>query len=296
MKRDNNAPLVTREDLNIGNPINKERYIFFDNNLFIMSRPDIPNVDVFSFTTKKIRFENVATDYLKIWQEIYRNLKKEGVKALIYGSIALYYRLSDIPEAIKIIGDVRKKGPQDINVLVKEKDREKFKEILMNMGIMPYFHLERVMGHIASMFLYNEYTIKVYYMDIAKFNHDVEIDWNEDFALSITDLLLTKLQVHYSIDKDSADIAALLLKANQIDKEKIGRHIASDWGFWKDAIENLNKTREFASRLARDDPKLADVAKKIAAESLKLYGFLNKYPKTEKWKPVEEGEKYWRDF
>lgn len=259
-------------------------------------RPDLPKIDATIFTAKKINFDAIVKDYLKIWQEIHKNLKKEGVKALIYGSIGLYYRLSDIPEALELIKGVRKMGPQDINVLVREKDRDKFKEILMSMGIMPYFHLEFAMGHVASMFFYNEYTIKVYYMDVARFNHDVEINWNEEFALDLTDLLLTKLQIHYSIDKDSADIAAILLKADQLDKEKIGRHVASDWGFWKDAIDNLNKTREYASRLARENPKFEKVAKKIVVEALKLYGFINNYPKTEKWKPVPEGEKYWRDF
>ncbi|ARM75340.1 hypothetical protein [Acidianus manzaensis] len=255
-----------------------------------MSNFNLPN-----FQAKKIEFEQISQEYIKIWSDANKRLNKEGVKALIYGSIGLYYRLKDLSEAVKLIKDVRKEGPQDLNVIVREKDREKFKEILMSMNFVPYYHLEITMGHIASIFLFNEFTIKVYYMDVARFNHDVEINWNEDFSMDLTDLLLTKLQVHYSTDKDAADIAAILLKGDQINKEKIGRSVSTDWGFWKDAVDNLNKAREYVSRLERDNPK-NDGIRKVVSESLKLYGYINNYPKSESWKPLSEDEKYWRDF
>jgi hypothetical protein len=241
---------------------------------------------------KKISFEETMAEYLKIWKNIYTELEKNDVKALIYGSVALYYKLNDIPEAVDLIKSNRKNGPQDLNVIVPVKFREKFKEILMKMEFVPYYHLEVTMGHLASMFLYNQFTIKVYYMDKAEFNHDIDIDWSQEFSLSLTDLLLTKLQIHYPTDKDSADIAAILLKYDEIDKEKIGIHTSRDWGFWKDAVDNLNNARAYISKLQVKNDKL----KGVVSASLKLYGFINNYPKSNGWKPLSEDEKYWRDF
>jgi len=241
---------------------------------------------------KKVSFEEIMSEYLKIWKNTYEELRKNDIKALIYGSVALYYKLSDLPEAVELIKSNRKNGPQDLNVIVPVKFREKFKETLIKMEFTPYYHLEVTMGNLASMFLYNQFTIKAYYMDKAEFNHDVDIDWNQEFSLSLTDLLLTKLQMHYPTDKDSADISAILLKYDEIDKDKIALHTSREWGFWKDAIDNLNNARTYASRLQSKNEKL----KKIISNSLKLYGIINNYPKSGNWKPLSEDDKYWRDF
>ncbi|AWR95567.1 hypothetical protein [Acidianus brierleyi] len=249
------------------------------------------NISPTGISEKKISFEEIISEYLKIWKNIYNELEKNNIKALIYGSVAIYYKLSNLPEAIDLIKSNRKNGPQDLNVIVPLKFREKFKEILMKMEFTPYYHLEVTMGNLASMFLYNQFTIKVYYMDKAEFNHDVDIDWNQEFSLSLTDLLLTKLQIHYPTDKDSADIAAILLKYDEIDKEKICIQTSKDWGFWKDAVDNLNNARTYVSRLQSKSEKL----KNIITASLKLYGLVNNYPKPNNWKPLND-EKYWRDF
>lgn len=239
---------------------------------------------------KKVSFENLAEEYLKLWNGIQGELKNNNVKALVYGSIALYAKFKDLPESLELIKLGRKNGPQDLNVLVKVDSREKFKELMMKNEFVPYYHLEVTMGNVASMFFYNNLVVKAYYMDKAQFNHEVEVDWSQDYFMSPTDLLLTKLQMHFPTDKDSADIAAILINED-VNKEKIAQHTSKDWGFWKDAVDNLAKAREVVSRLPKHD-KL----KKIVPVTLKLYGFLNDYPKAGTWKPMEEEDKYWSDF
>jgi hypothetical protein len=136
--------------------------------------------------------------------------------------------------------------------------------------------------------------IKAYYLDKISFNHDFEVDWSQEYSLSLTDLLLTKLQIHYALDKDIADIIAILLKYDEIDKEKIARVLSSDWGFWKDAVSNLNKIRELIKKIEANNPntKLRDVI----PLSLKFIGYINNYPKSDNWKPLGDDEKYWKDF
>jgi hypothetical protein len=243
---------------------------------------------------KKVNFENLARDYLKIWDNIYTELKRRNSKALIYGSIALYYRLMNSRDSIELLKLGRNNGPQDLNVLVPTKYRDIFKEVVINEGFTPYYHLEVTIGDKAGIFFMNEMVIKAYYMDKISFNHDFEVDWSQEYSLSLTDLLLTKLQIHYALDKDIADIIAILLKYDEIDKEKIARVLSSDWGFWKDAVSNLNKIRELIKKIEANNPntKLRDVI----PLSLKFIGYINNYPKSDNWKPLGDDEKYWKDF
>ena len=72
---------------------------------------------------------------------------------MLYGSIAVYYHVKDHKLASDIIKLYRRGGPQDINFLVRPEERDKFKQIMVSLDYTPYFHLERTMGNIASMFL-----------------------------------------------------------------------------------------------------------------------------------------------
>ncbi|NON62194.1 hypothetical protein HLB03_05715, partial [Acidianus sp. DSM 29099] len=101
-------------------------------------------------------------------------------------------------------------------------------------GFTPYYHLEFTIGNLAGMFFLDNYIIKVYYMDEMKFNHDIPIDWSEFLAFNLTDLLLSKLQIHFPLDKDIADIIAIILKDEEISRSKIIETISNDYGLWKD--------------------------------------------------------------
>ncbi|MCH1771930.1 MULTISPECIES: hypothetical protein [Metallosphaera] len=242
---------------------------------------------------KGIKFESISLEYLKLYERIYSELKKRDGKALLYGSIGIFHRVGDIKEAVELLKLYRKSGPQDVNVLVPIKYRDVFKEILREQGWTPYYHLERLMGDIAGMFFYESFVLKAYYMDKVKFNHEFVVDWNEEFSMNLTDLLLTKLQMHFPTDKDSADIGAILMKANLIDIKRVIEQVSAYEGFWKDATDNLSKVKSLIGRLEMDNVKTRDQLRQVIVTVTKLHGELMKVAPNRQFK---EDEKYWLDF
>ncbi|BCS93166.1 hypothetical protein [Metallosphaera javensis (ex Sakai et al. 2022)] len=242
---------------------------------------------------KGIKFESISLEYLKLYEKIYSELKARGGKALIYGSLGIFHRVGDLQEAVELLKLYRKAGPQDINILVPVKYRDMFKEVLREQGWTPYYHLEKLMGDVAGMFFYESFVLKAYYMDKVRFNHEFTVNWNEDFSMNLTDLLLTKLQMHFPTDKDSADIGAILMKSSFIDIKKVIEQVSADRGFWKDATDNLSKVKSLVGRLELDNVKSKEQLRQVIIVFNKLYGELMKVAPSS---PFGEEEKYWLDF
>ncbi|BFH73939.1 hypothetical protein SJAV_18830 [Sulfurisphaera javensis] len=249
----------------------------------------------FDLQTRKTDVNKMFEDYLVEAERIYNACKKDGVKALLYGSIAVYYKVKDNPLSKQIIQLYRRNGPQDINFLVRQADRDKFKQIMVGLDYTPYFHLEKTLGNIASMFFKEEKVVKVYYFDDMRFSHTIPVDWNSEFVFSDEDLLLSKLQIHFTLDKHLSDIIALMLKLN-IEGNKIIELTSSDWGLWKDVTDNLLKARELVGRLIADEVREREELAPVIPKLIKLHGKVMNSPKKSSWKPIPEGEKYWSDF
>jgi hypothetical protein len=244
---------------------------------------------------KKMNLEKTFEEYLNEANKIISEVSKENGKALLYGSVGIYHYVKDIPLAVEFMKLYRRHGIQDINILVRRDSREIFKRVIVSLDYVPYIHLERTMGDFAGMFFKEETVVKVYYWDVMHFNHDIPVDWNSNFVMTSTDLLLSKLQKHYITDKDLSDISALLLKFDNFD-EKLIKVTSEDWGLWRDALDNIVKLRDFINKIVMDKIKSRDELKPIILRSLKIQDLLIKSPKSEKWKPLPEDEKYWRDF
>lgn len=260
------------------------------NNIIMMS-----GITPFDIQTRKVDVNKMFEDYLTEARRIDDACKKENVRVLLYGSIGVYHKVKDNSLASQIIQLYRRSGPQDINFLVRSEDRDKFKQIMYSLEYTPYFHLERTMGDVAGMFFKEEKVVKVYYFNEMRFSHIVPVDWNSEFTFTEEDLLLSKLQIHFTLDKHLSDVIALLLKSN-VEGNKIVELTSSDWGLWKDVTDNLLKARDLIGRLIADEVKEREELAPVISRIIKLHGRIMNYPKKPSWKPISEGEKYWRDF
>ena len=136
------------------------------------------------------------------------------------------------------------------------------------------------------------YFIDMFY-EILKFNHDIhfknrlEID---PLTISVTDLLLGKLQItEIFSDKDLKD-SILLLRAhdvqegveeNAINATYIAELMAKDWGFYHSVTENLKGIKEFAPGIdALSESDITDVTTKID----KLIEIIDAKPKGMRWR------------
>jgi len=132
----------------------------------------------------------------------------------------------------------------------------------------------------------------VFFDKLLAANHPIDFRGRLELdspTISLTDLLLEKLQIVSFSEKDLKD-TLLLLRAHGVSqgqaRETIdARHIASllakDWGFWYTVTTNLKGLRNAVSEMsALSEPEKGDVTSKID----KLVEVIGKEPKTAGWK------------
>lgn len=113
----------------------------------------------------------------------------------------------------------------------------------------------------------------------------LEIDYP---TLSLSDLLLEKLQVVKINEKDLKDVIVLLREHDvgltdkgTINSEYISRLLSNDWGFYYTLKMNMGKVKEFASKceILIEEDKLG-----VGAQVDKLLCAIEKRPKSLKWR------------
>lgn len=100
-------------------------------------------------------------------------------------------------------------------------------------------------------------------------------------TLSASDLLLLKLQVFETNDRDYKDALALLLDHadGEIDVAYIARLLAGDWGWWRTATMVLERLDRYARELEGFD-RTNDIHYRIRD----LLGAIEAEPKSRRWK------------
>jgi hypothetical protein len=114
-------------------------------------------------------------------------------------------------------------------------------------------------------------------LDLAK-----RIDLDED-TITLADLLLTKLQVFEINEKDLKDAAAILtdhpLDGGEIQVDRITSLLASDWGWWRTATENLDRVAAYAATLDRFEG-----ADTVTGRIKELKQRIDQAPKSMRWR------------
>ena len=157
----------------------------------------------------------------------------------------------------------------------------------------------------------NLYHVDIFF-DKLIFSHDIEFGklgkgrLELDYpTITVTDLLLEKLQIHQINEKDIKDVI-ILLRAHElghgdedvINLDRLAEILGDDWGFWMDFRNNLSKTLSYAQRYRRESLLSEEEYRDVESKIEKLVELLDSCPKTKKWmKRAKQGEKkkYWRD-
>lgn len=103
-------------------------------------------------------------------------------------------------------------------------------------------------------------------------------------AITVTDLLLTKLQIHEFTDNDLIDCLVLLAEhgaGTTIDAAYIADILRKDWGFYHTTEINLARIADAPSAF----PALPNTAARVIAGNVAaLRAAIERAPKTQKWK------------
>jgi hypothetical protein len=97
-------------------------------------------------------------------------------------------------------------------------------------------------------------------------------------TLDTADLLLSKLQVVETNERDLKDAVALLADGD-VDEDRIATVLASDWGWWRTSTEVLGRVEDFVAGLPDDA-----LRERASAAIGSLEAAIERQPKSLRWK------------
>jgi len=129
------------------------------------------------------------------------------------------------------------------------------------------------------------------FLDAFRMDHQIDLKDRltlDEYTISPTDQLLTKLQVFRQDEKDVRDALTLLKDVGLADDEgpgrigvtSIARRGATDWGLYHDVVANLARCLEQLPRYALTAEESARIRSAIA----RLRGALEAEPKPLRWR------------
>ncbi len=243
--------------------------------------------------------------------------RERGVILRILGAIAIRLHSAgheDLHMRLGRLGDTSKSFT-DIDLIGYSSQYGEIRRLMereLSFRISPQF----LLLHGRERLLYNHpenlYHVDIFFDKLA-FSHDIpfgkkgsgrlELDYP---TITVTDLLLEKLQIHEINEKDIKDVI-VLLKAHsighgdedQVNLDYLAKLLGDDWGLWKDATDNLRRALSFAERY-RDSGLLSVEDYRVIEERIAgILETLENCPKTKRWydsaKQAEKKKKYWRD-
>lgn len=246
-------------------------------------------------------------EFVKEATHIVATAQSQGVYQRILGSLAAYIHSMDRPEIISTFRSLGRFGEgkpnfTDLDLMAYSKQGRQVGQVFKQLGFKPD---DVVNGFFGDRRLIYYSPAGTYHVDVflnrLEFSHTVEFGENpgagrlelDSPTISLTDLVLEKLQIHEINHKDLIDLIIVFLghhtssnEANDresVDGTYISRILGDDWGFYYDAIANLDKTKSLASQLAKEG-KLTDAhVSTIGQEIDNLVNMVNSSPKTKKW-------------
>lgn len=249
--------------------------------------------------------------FLSESQAIAEKAHAEGVTLRILGGLGIAIHCHQYRDfAVKLsrtgTGMVRGQEYSDIDFASYRSQRERIKAFFESFG---YVKRKATLSTAASerQVYYHPkgwFYVDVFFDKLLVANHPIDFRnrLELDFpTITVTDMLLEKLQIWEAFSIKDLKDCLLLLRAHRISEQQekeaidagyIAQLLAHDWGFWYTATANLKKIRRFVAEVDRLGPEAEVNPKHLCAEDRadiiqKIDALLTRIemePKTLAWK------------
>ena len=251
--------------------------------------------------------------------DIVRRAQDKGIVIRILGAMAVYIHTQGNPRAREIHQTRFGAGAPmftDLDVMAYKKQKKQIKEFFeKELKFLPDKMINALFGDKRLIYYHPEgkYHVDVFF-DKLEFSHDVPFGKKPGEgrlelsfpAISPTDVVLEKLQIHEINPKDLVDLIVLFLTHEIADEEGEGKIngkyiaqlLAEDWGFWYDAVNNLNLVKKYADQMVEEGRLKPEERDVVAQKVDQLLEKIEAEPKSKKWqKRAKTGtkKKWWRD-
>jgi hypothetical protein len=223
------------------------------------------------------------------------------------GSLGIYAHSLHVPEGIAFlhrVGRVREGAPlfTDLDLMGYASQGRSISAVVEGLGFRPDRMINGFFGDRRLVYYEggDRFHLDIF-LDKLEFSHDIlfgkkpgngrlELDYP---TISLTDLVLEKLQIHRIGRKDLVDLLALFLghevksTANgdreAVDAGHVAELLADDWGFWYESTQNLAKARQLLGSFVAEGRISADLSSRIGKRMEALESEMQTVPKGRHW-------------
>jgi hypothetical protein len=229
--------------------------------------------------------------YLDEGRRLVDEAQKQGIILRVMGPIALHYYFPDYVELYRRMERLGERVFTDIDYASYGKHRGKMMAFFEAQG----YEIERralmVSGGARHIYFGGRVPMVDVFFDKLDYNHPIDYRGRLEihpYCVSLTDLLLQKLQIVQINDKDLKDAMLLLLAApvsegeqGMINAKYVADLMAKDWGFYYTATTNLQKIKAGVDDVAAltDQHRAA-----IRQKADQLLDAIEQAPKSGGWK------------
>lgn len=190
--------------------------------------------------------------------------KQMDVRLRLLGATAIYYHC---PKSASLTHALDR-PLTDIDFVALSKQISRIPELFTQLKFVANQHVNNLYG--ANRQIYydpeNRRQIDIFF-DKLSFNHVLDLSKRLDLdpvTISLSDLLLEKLQIVKMSEKDAKDVIVLLREhgfgsrpTEDIDSTYIAKLLANDWGFYYTVTLNLKKVSDYMKKVdfVSDDEK-----------------------------------------
>jgi len=229
--------------------------------------------------------------YLSEARRLTEEARNQGIILRVMGPIALHFYF---PEYIDLYRGMERLGERvftDIDYASYGKHRGKAVPFFQSQGYEIEKRAMILSGGTRHIFFSDRIPMIDVFYDQLAYNHPIDYRGRLEihpYCVSLTDLLLQKLQIVFINDKDLKDAMLLLLATSVgeddvkgINTKYIAKLMSDDWGFCYTATTNLGKIKDSSSSVS---VLTADHRERIKENADRILLAIENIPKTGGWK------------
>lgn len=228
--------------------------------------------------------------YLTEGRYLIEDAQKSGIVLRVMGPIALHYYFPDYVELYRQMERLGERVFTDIDYASYGKYRGKLIPFFEAHGYEIEKRALMISGGNRHIYFGDRVPMIDVFFDKLSYNHPIDYKGRLEInplCVSLSDLLLQKLQIVQINDKDLKDAMLLFLGAQISNNEQdingsyLAKIFANDWGFYYTASINLRKIKEEVQNVAVLTPVHKDL---IRSKIESLVQIIENVPKSFSWK------------
>jgi hypothetical protein len=240
-------------------------------------------------------------EFIKEALDIVSKAKEKGIVLRVIGSLAIRLYAGEDQVAISI-HKKRFDDPEhvftDLDLVGYGKQRGSIEKFFAELQYQPDRMINRLFGDRRMIYYHPKgyFSIDIF-INKLEFSHDVRFGEKPGEgrlelsypAITPTDIVLEKLQIHQINKKDIVDLIVLFSLKEVGNDEKsingsyIAKILAQDWGFWYDATNNLQSVKQISKDMLEKQNATEAIVKTVIERVDNLLQVIEKEPKTKDW-------------